>query len=276
MKKLQVIVYSDREHVGKLSIVNNGVEEKSFEVAAMAHDIIIDALHPKTGKYQLLKLVDVPGDQTEAQDAYGSRIIYFIKKGSTAKEDVLIVHGGNLGGDGLLIATEGGLRVSNEDFAELAQLIEMDKITELTLEEKKLGFFKNFTTKRVSSSKPGMVTNYAQNYSHTTSHSITDNPFFWMWLYDEFSSHNSNSYHHGFAGFGGGSTSGGGAGGSFAPGVDDSQQVLSEEKLPIIVDPFEQKPNTEKETVAPVIIDQNDSYLGHKQSDEIISNNTSY
>ena len=112
-KTLVVVIYSDRKHVGKLSIVDSDNNEvRSFEVAAMAHDDLEFAAHPEVGNYKLLKTVDVPGNHADAAEAYGSKIMYFIKAGSHLPEDVIIIHGGALGDDGRLVATEGGLRLS--------------------------------------------------------------------------------------------------------------------------------------------------------------------
>lgn len=257
MKKvLKVTVYSDRNHVGKISVMDGDDEVQSFEVAAAAHDALENISHPQIGDYKLLNTVDVPGDQTEAQNAYGSRIMYFIKNGSKAKEDVLIVHGGELGEDGRLVATEGGLRLSNEDFEALAELVQSEGITQLSIEEKEMGFFKHFTTSRVSSTPPRSVSSSYFNNSNRqqgqSSSSFTDSPFFWMWLYDDFLSSSSSSSSHGFAGFGGGQFSGGGATGSFA---DQGTTVKSDDGKvdingtnPIIVDPYDK--STKQDSVS--------------------------
>lgn len=216
--KIQVTVYNDRTHVGKLSVLIDGEEISSYEVAAQSSNDV----HPNVGIYKLLKTADVPGKYADALQFYGPQIIYLIKKGSTDAADVIIIHGGESDDEGRLFPTEErGLRVSNEDLQLLLQDIAANNITELELEEKPLGFFRKFTTSRVSTGQPS----YSQPVQKSGS-SITNNLLFWMYLYDFVS--DSHSDHHGFSGFGGGNFGGGGAGGNF-------EETNSN---PLIVEPF--------------------------------------
>ena len=221
--KIHVIVYDDRNHVGKLSVLVNGEEHSSYEVAAQA----ANQVHPPVGNYKILNAANVPSDHKGAIAAFGSKIIYLIKKGSNNQNNVIVIHGGKLDADGRLFPTEErGLRVSNESLYKLLTEIRSLNIDELEIEEKHFGFLKHFTTSRVSTMQPSRVRPTYNNYNTSYSGgSITDDPFFWMWLYDE---NFASSQQDGFAGFGGGSSGGGGATGSF-----DSQNGD-----PVIVDPF--------------------------------------
>jgi len=221
--KIHVTVYTDRNHVGKLTVIANDEDIESYEVAAQSGN---DA-HPGIGYYELMKTVDVPLDNADALSAYGGKIVYFIQEGSTNQADVIVIHGGDTDEDGHLFVTEErGLRLSNENLVRLLLHIKNYGITTLELEEKPLGFFKHFTTRRVSQLRPRYVD--SNSYNSYTSTSMDDSPFFWMWLYDQ----NNYTYdqQHGFAGFGSGNSGGAGASGDFGVSGD-----------PVIIDPFKEE-----------------------------------
>ncbi len=236
-KLLKVVVYADRQHVGKLTLIDGGVEQQSFEVAAKANDDE-DTSHPEPGRYRFLKIIEVPTANLEAREAYGPKIMYFMKEGSTSQDDVLILHGGDLDDEGKLVATDGGLRLANDDFQQLMIAIGNEKKVQLELEEKELGFLRQFTKKRVSDVPVQRVS--APSSSSSSSGGLTDNIFFWMWLYDSFSSH-SDTNTHGFAGFGSGGSGAGGAGGDFTPDKI-AQEQTNAATPPLIVTPYAEEP----------------------------------
>lgn len=221
--KIHVTVYTDRNHVGKLTVLVDDAEVAAYEVAAQADN---DA-HPGIGYYEIINTQSVPADNTDAISAYGPDIIYLIQKDSTNQADVIVIHGGDTDEDGRLLPTEErGLRLSNEDLAALLANIDDYGIKELELEEKPLGFFKHFTTRRVSQRRPRYID--PNTYASYSSHSISDSPFFWMWLFDH-NTASSDIYHHAFTGFGNGSSGGAGASSGFNVQGD-----------PLIIDPFKE------------------------------------
>jgi len=224
--RIHVTVYTDRNHVGKLTVVVEDEEIAAYEVAAQADN----NAHPGIGYYEIINNASVPADNADAISAYGPGIIYLILKGSADQADVIIIHGGDTDEDGRLLPTEErGLRLSNENLTSLLMNIVKYGIKELELEEKPLGFFKHFTTRRVSQRQPRYID--PSTYNSYSNNSITDSPFFWMWLFD----HNttiSGSQHHSFAGFGNSSSGGAGASGNFSD--------------PLIINPF--KDNEVKHT----------------------------
>ncbi len=232
-----VRVHPDRSYLAELVINVNGTE-RVFPVSAMTEPEI-GLTDPEIGTYHWVKTIDVPANDAEALSAYGRKIIFFKAQGS---EQVLAIHGGDSDLDGKLLATEGGLRLNNDDLQLLCVLI-VDSYPVLCIEECKLGFLERWTHRKVSNASLHRLSRGdRQMYDEE---SDLGDFIFWRWLfYDDFYVGQSDD---GFVA-GGGEFDGGGASSDFQPDIslnegeagfmDGVAMEESIDQLPIINDPF--------------------------------------
>lgn len=255
--KLHVLVFDARQYTGKMTFTANG-QKYEYTVSAQASPDIANAVNPPAGEYILTKKATPKG----MNESYGNHILFFEATAGDALSMsnyngrfILTIHGGETDENDHLLATDGGIRLKNEDMEELIGLIGNQSNVTLTVEEKEIHFLNKIGHAKVSYYQLPQVS-YKQNFyqqNSYTSDGITDNIFFWLWAYDVMEGNNVSTVTQGFDGFGGGRTDGGGAGGSWTndnTSVDNNAPNTNYKDLlgggttsqatdiPVIVNPF--------------------------------------
>lgn len=199
MKQLLLRVSADRSTLGILSIGSGG-----WSVAASAKsDPASNLPDPAVGHYRLIRSTQIPEAFEEARRAYGATMLFF-QVGQT----VIPLHAGDLAPSGKLLPTEGGIRLSNEDFRKLVEQIGDDADVRLEiLETKEIDAVSAAAGERVkvsrqpaprpsrrpgrgpASSSPAFSSSPTVHHHHSSS---TDDFWFWYWVFSD----NGHQCHH--------------------------------------------------------------------------------
>ncbi len=248
---IKVRVPTDRSFVGEL-IVNVNGEKTTFPVSSMISPEI-NGTEPPVGNYTWVKTATVTGDDNI--NAFGEYVVFFQKE---SEEIMLAVHGGATDLHGLLLATEGGLRLHDMDLLELCQLIE-DSTPTLVIEEYNLSFYRKLTGSKISKNvvRPRYYSVHGSNARTSfTGTSLSDNNYYnddlsdmlyLLWLLSDNSQSSNQTQDPGIISGEGGDFGGGGVTGSFPETADSGSEITTptsvepahESSLPIISNPFE-------------------------------------
>jgi hypothetical protein len=184
--ELQAIVYSNRDYLGKLSVINHGRTAQEFEISAKS-DPGLGIADPPAGRYKLLDVKDVTEEHREVVAAYGESVIYFERMGgfpvasNCEGKFILAIYGGSDGDD--LLPTDGGIRLSNDDLATLIDLIGDAKVS-LSISEESVGLLGRFTHRKVSKRSPRKLRlSYHGNRRMRECYSDDDDLLFWIMMY---------------------------------------------------------------------------------------------
>ena len=189
MMELQATVYTDRDYLGKLSVIEFGKTLKEFEISAKA-DPDMGVPDPSEGYYRLLSINDISDEKSPVIQSYGDYVIYFERRlgGNTGVisncdgKFILAIHGGLDVDDDALGSTDGGIRLKNNDLLDLVNLIGDKKVT-LLINEESAGAFGWLTKHKVSKIKPVRIhPNYWNDRVRKQYDDDSDLPY-WLMLY---------------------------------------------------------------------------------------------
>lgn len=271
--KLRLVVYKDRLYVGKLILIikeGDSRGETEFDASVMAHADIPGGKNPEPGKYRFIKMVKTDSFDEGVRDAYGPAVVIF--EATDGSKNILAIHGGQPVNQSEMIPTEGGVGLLNRDLIFLIEALERAEFqTDLEVVEEKIGMVRKFTTPKLDTSRPWRQTRIPTRGSHISSSSsfigsdITDD-LFYLWLLHDYSPLDPGLQEPAFVP-GGGEFGGAGATGSWEEAPAASQpvepEVLVEEPLPVIVDPFGSQPQEQVLVEEPVVestISSQDNY----------------
>ncbi len=224
--KITANLPTDRSYLGTLIVGENEYEVSGQTVPGLASP------DPQPGLYRLERTVLTPRNDEARIRLYGPAILFFVNAAGLP----LPVHGGEAGADGLTMTT-GGLRLSDANLEELIGAIDGKEVV-LEIEEKHLGFLERVGRTQVV---PLVVPQRApapKRSSAVDDDSITDNPFFWMWLFSNSDSPSAETAASDSEINPGGGTFGGGGTDDTGDAPQPVQQNDEQEGLPLIVDPF--------------------------------------
>ena len=253
VKKLRIMIGTNRTHLGKLIIENAGNDFECQVSAQTAPELKLP--DPPVGSYKLVRVATIPQDELEA---YGSAILFFkatagkaLEMATDPKKGFIIpLHGGDVDDNGHLYPTGGGFRVSNDDLEEIIDLITSQKEVTLEVEEHPEGFVSSLFSNKVSRYPMPVPSQLQQQYDTRQSQVASGYPeedlsfgvsdfFFYMWLLnstDSFGYYGFDGFNQDnqadFNGFAGGSSGGGGAEGSYGQGnaAEDEGQINQDQK----------------------------------------------
>jgi hypothetical protein len=197
MKQLLLRVSADRSTLGILSIGSG-----SWSVAASAmSDPASNLPDPAVGRYRLIRSTEIPEAFEEARRAYGEKMLFF-----QVDQTVIPLHAGDLAGSGKLLPTDGGIRLSGEDFRKLIEQIGDDADVRLEiLETKEIEAVSAAAGERVkvsrqpaprpirrASSSPSLLASSVPTHHHHTS--FGDDIWFWYWMFSDSGNHHHHDY----------------------------------------------------------------------------------
>jgi hypothetical protein len=186
--ELQATIYSNRDYLGKLRVVDRGNTLQEFDISAKV-DPDTGLSDAPAGVYRLVEIKYLVDELQEVKFLYGETILYFERVGGqgTVRSNcdgkfILALHGGRKDLGNNLLTTDGGVRIGNDDLSDLIRLIG-ERDVNLTVEEGRIGLLGRFTASKVSANRLPKLRSIHWNRRIREDYSEDDGFPYWLLLY---------------------------------------------------------------------------------------------